>query len=332
MKTAIQICAVIMLMITSPVHAQIKADKFDVKTDLNGQTLTVTLDTDLPDNTKVMFSVSRVYYEKGDSKTAYTREYTNQKMTVIDWKTPQTVILDNAVWQADLKAHQDKMVPMGLGFEVAKIEDQIEVSLTVPVNQANPAFGDQNSKLSGKVVTKTDYGLRLVEKDIKLDYPLDGKVALQEDIAPSAAKFTGEWKTQKYRSEVDDSQNVIIQLDANAPFENDLGKSVMPSLFIRCQENKTDMGVNFETFLGMDSMPVLHRIESDEAKTTQWMVTTNHLAVLAPSPIKLIREMMHKERLLVKLTPHGANSVSTHFYINGLQNAIKPVQNACGWK
>ncbi len=59
-----------------------------------------------------------------------------------------------------------------VGFKVARISDDIDVSIIAPVNmQTNAAFGDRNKNLSGKAVTIMSYG-RLVRGDTQLAYPL----------------------------------------------------------------------------------------------------------------------------------------------------------------
>ena len=147
-----------------------------------------------------------------------------------------------------------------------------------------------------------------------------------------ASQYKGKWRVDIERSKIDDSTNVYMELSADYPFTNDLGKIVMPTLLIRCTEDKTNVGINWDTFLNLDTIPVLHRMDSEKAKTTQWIMATNHLAAFAPSPIGFIRDLMKHEKLLIQTTPYGANRVTAEFHVDGLKNAIKPLQEACGWR
>ncbi|MEC7702003.1 MAG: type VI secretion system-associated protein TagO [Pseudomonadota bacterium] len=148
----------------------------------------------------------------------------------------------------------------------------------------------------------------------------------------SASQYKGQWRVGIEPSKIDDSTNVFLELSANQPFTNDLGQIVIPTLFIRCTENKTNIGVNWDTFLNLETISVLHRMDSEKAKTSNWTISSNNLAAFAPSPISFIRELIKHNKLLIQTTPHGANKITTEFYIYGLKNAIEPLQDACGWK
>lgn len=142
----------------------------------------------------------------------------------------------------------------------------------------------------------------------------------------------GQWHVRYDRSRIDDSKSVYLILEAKNSFRNDFGKWTTPSLHIRCQENKTDLIVNFDTFLGIDETRVLHRMGKEKAKTRNWSIASNHLAVFAPQPIGFIRQMMKHDNFLVQTTPHSSNTVTTEFDTHGLSDAIKPLQNVCGWR
>ena len=142
----------------------------------------------------------------------------------------------------------------------------------------------------------------------------------------------GQWRVGSERSKIDDSTNIVLNLDADYPYTNDLGQSVTPTLFIRCMENKTALGVDWKTFLNIDDMPVLQRMDKEKAQTTKWSIASNNTAAFAPSPISFIRALMEHDKLLLQVTPHGANKVTAEFYVNGLKDAILPVQEACNWK
>jgi hypothetical protein len=62
---------------TSP---QIICDKFEIKTKVEKTDLFLSLETDLPDDTVVMVSVSRSYKEKGNTST-YSLNYFSEKST-----------------------------------------------------------------------------------------------------------------------------------------------------------------------------------------------------------------------------------------------------------
>ena len=164
------------VQIKEPVEApsanetQIVCDEFDLVTKVIGSSLELSVDTDLPDNTVVMASVSRSYLEKGNSDE-YSVDYFSEKGTIGKWKSIHRISIDSKKWKAALRTKQEEMSRLGLGFDVASISDKIEVRMVVPINQPDPRFGKRNSNLTGKAVRAS--GLRVVEDEIEIDYPLD---------------------------------------------------------------------------------------------------------------------------------------------------------------
>ncbi len=150
--------------------AQIVCNKFKLVTKVTDSILDLSVDTDLPDNTVVMVSVSRSYLEKGNPAT-YAVDYFSEKSTVGKWKSSHRISVDSEKWKSSLRAKQEKMSRLGLGFDVASISDKITVRMVVPINQPDPRFGKRNSKLTGKAVRAT--GLRVIEDEIEINYPLD---------------------------------------------------------------------------------------------------------------------------------------------------------------
>ena len=49
-------------------------------------------------------------------------------------------------------------------MQVSKISDDVELNLTVPINQDNPAFGRRNVNLEGTMVTANE-GFRIIREE-----------------------------------------------------------------------------------------------------------------------------------------------------------------------
>ena len=156
--------------ITNTADAQVVCNKFKLVSKVTGSKLDVSVDTDLPDNTVVMVSVSRSYLEKGNT-ARYSVDYFSEKSNVGKWKSKHRISVDSEKWKSALREKQEKMSRLGLGFDVASTSEKIAVRMVVPINQPDPRFGKLNSKLTGKAVIAT--GLRVVKDEIKIDYPLD---------------------------------------------------------------------------------------------------------------------------------------------------------------
>ncbi len=160
---------------------KIVCNKFDVHSELNGSILSIILETDLPDSTDIIISVSRPYSEKG-SPAVYLVDYFSEKSKAAEWKSKREILLDNEKWKNSLDKKQEEMSRIGLRFDVETIGDKIELSMIVPVNQSDSRFGEQNSKLTGTAVN-TD-GIRIIESEIEIDYPIE-KLATAPNVFPS---------------------------------------------------------------------------------------------------------------------------------------------------
>lgn len=145
------------------------ADTFEVLHEWHGDTLLLSLRTDLPETTTLMMSVDRLYWQEGASE-AYAHPYRSEKTTVGAWEGgPHRVPIVDEIWQDSLRAHQRLMARLGDPYEVRRISDSVDIGFTVPVNQDDPRFGDRNENLVGEAV-RTE-GLRVVEDEFRVEKP-----------------------------------------------------------------------------------------------------------------------------------------------------------------
>lgn len=150
---------------------QIVCDKFELVTKVAGSTLDLSVDTDLPDNTVVMVSVSRSYLRKGNS-VAYSENYFSERSTIGKWKSGHRISIADEVWITAVRARQELVSRFGPSFDVASVSENVKVSMVVPINQPDYRFGDRNRNLIGKAVTVLEGGLRVVSDEEEIEYPL----------------------------------------------------------------------------------------------------------------------------------------------------------------
>jgi hypothetical protein len=141
------------------------ADTFEVRHHLRGETLTVVLETDLPDQTLLNVQLSRTYRRNGASED-FPLDYFWEEATVGAWRRPHTIRIDDAAWRADLEN-----VAAAGAFEVSGIGQDVELSLTVPINQAAP-FREGNQNLRGSAVRPSIWGW-IVQRELRIPYPVD---------------------------------------------------------------------------------------------------------------------------------------------------------------
>ena len=133
----------------SAVEQGIVCDRFELRWELDGTDLLLAIDTDLPDKGELSVSVGRTYYEVG-SDVAYSRRYFSEVELVSLWREPRRIALDADAWKADLTAHQNQMAAFGddLAFEIARIEDSIQIRAVLHTNQDDPRFGGRGNPIS----------------------------------------------------------------------------------------------------------------------------------------------------------------------------------------
>ena len=123
------IVGVMSLLPSTTGHAQVRCDRFDIAAKLDGHTLTVSLDTDLPDETTLMASIDRLYWKSG-TEDAYSESYLSGRFTVGEWRQPWRIDVRDDVWQRALKERQQLLARIGEPFTVRRIANEVEVDFT----------------------------------------------------------------------------------------------------------------------------------------------------------------------------------------------------------
>ena len=142
---------------------------------IEGDTLKISLDTDLPDYTDLMVSVSRSYKEKGDTESSYSIDYFQEKSTVKKWRSQQELSISDKVFINKLQKQMNMMSQLGMPFKTSTISKKIEVSFVVPVNQSNPIFGKRNENLQSNLISPSGY--RTIRKEKIINKPLGSRVS-----------------------------------------------------------------------------------------------------------------------------------------------------------
>lgn len=136
-------------------------------------------------------------------------------------------------------------------------------------------------------------------------------------------------------SPIDDSKTVRLSLKSDSPIKSDFSQ-VIPTLNIQCKERETDFYINFNIFLSTHDIKPITRIDSDKAVNgVEWYISTDYKALFYPGSQKKINEFIKtlkdKKKFFIQVTPFSKGSVNTTFDLTGLDEAIKPVREACNW-
>jgi type VI secretion system protein VasI len=162
------------------------------------------------------------------------------------------------------------------------------------------------------------------------------RVAEQEPPPPPPDP---EWTVDVSRSPIDDSETVVLQIDANEPLRTGYGGTERPALILRCKENTTaayvPLGTNPETTRDEhfdEYAPFTVRYGADAAEVVRFSLSTDREALFFPDPIPAIQRMLSHDSMLIEIQPSlGIPQVIT-FGLTGLRDLLPALQHACNWQ
>ena len=145
-----------------------------------------------------------------------------------------------------------------------------------------------------------------------------------------AIKNNNKWKVDIDSSKIDDSQTVILTLDSSKKISGTFKKTT-PTMVLRCENNKTNVYITTDVFLGSETIQVKSRLDNKNTQKQNWRISKNHKAMLAKMPISFIKKLMKHEKLSIEFEPYRKSKERMEFDIQGLTESIKPLREACYW-
>lgn len=144
------------------------------------------------------------------------------------------------------------------------------------------------------------------------------------------------WQLATEVSPFDDTTNVFLSLESDAPIPGRFGGKGPAVLRLQCQEDTTMAFIYFNgNRMSDDQSPeVDYRLDKKEAQQIimQASIDRRSLGVWSgKDAIPLIKSMIGHDTLLVRATPFAQNPVVTSFTITGLADALTPLREACDW-
>jgi len=156
-------------------------------------------------------------------------------------------------------------------------------------------------------------------------------------ITASQTQLTGKWQVRSEISPIDDSTKVFVSLTGNDGIVNRFGQKENMSIYIACRENTTSLYIYFGGNFMSDNQGagrITYRVDNNTAKKKSFTESNNNEALglwNGGSSIPFIKSLFGGNRLYVQATPYNENAISDFFSITGLEEAIKPLREACNW-
>ncbi|WP_457650856.1 type VI secretion system-associated protein TagO [Profundibacter sp.] len=160
-----------------------------------------------------------------------------------------------------------------------------------------------------------------------------GRTPITETVTPN----DGKWNVRIERSEFKDTKDVYLSLDSNEPVQCRFGSAETVTLLLRCSENTTS--IFFSTPCHVTSGyggygNVEYRVDDKPAGKRGFQESTDNRALglwRGGSSIPFIKKLFGGKELLIRFTPYGESPKTASFAIVGIDDAIKPLREACHW-
>lgn len=169
-------------------------------------------------------------------------------------------------------------------------------------------------------------------KDIRLKLRPDALLELvgyTPIVQPTGGK--GKWLFEETSSAVTGAKTSVIWVGGELSSTNYLGD--YPTLVIRCNNKKTEAYINFRAFLGSKNTSIAYKIGDNAFKNESWNLSTDGTALFAPanSAQAFALSLLNNAKFAAEAQSFSNGKMTGIFDITGIENAISPVRQECGW-
>jgi type VI secretion system protein VasI len=142
-----------------------------------------------------------------------------------------------------------------------------------------------------------------------------------------------EWFVEQEPAETEGLTDVRLSVLAGETVYGNRGQRGQPVLFLDCRENTTMLTVDWGVDLGSGTLAVGLGIDDAAPQTVEFAIGDDgRTLVLQPgsAAIPLIRQLIGHARLAMT-TDSASGRLETSFDLNGIDQALTPLREACGW-
>ena len=147
--------------------------------------------------------------------------------------------------------------------------------------------------------------------------------------APTPPPATGKWVYFEDRDPITDELTQIIYTIA---VSGESGFGDQFSLSIGCsQPDFFSVGVDWDSFIDLDSTNVTYRIDSQDAQSSKWTLSSggDQTYLFGAKGKQFVNSLMGGNQLLVRVLPYQGSSLTATFNITGIGEAVKPIFEGC---
>lgn len=158
---------------------------------------------------------------------------------------------------------------------------------------------------------------------------------LARAAAPSLSTSTDHWFIRTDPDPIDDSTNVYISTMATEDSSTS-AYGDYPYLYLRCRQGDVAVLLEWQEYLGLDTIETTYRIGNASATTDTWYIgSTNQGAFYSlnePANIDFINKLVNADggTFVAQATPYGEGVRTAIFNISGLEDIVDQLFQACG--
>lgn len=143
-------------------------------------------------------------------------------------------------------------------------------------------------------------------------------------VADGDYRDEGRWMIKKESNKLTDKTDVYAML---------MPSSGSGTLFLRCENNKTEAFLSVNDYLGSSyGTSVTTRIDGGKPIKSSWVMGEGGDSAFAPKAVSFIKSINGKKELIIGYSPYGKSQVIAEFDLNGIGKVAGEVSAACGWK
>ncbi|MDP8249597.1 type VI secretion system-associated protein TagO [Pseudochrobactrum saccharolyticum] len=193
------------------------------------------------------------------------------------------------------------------------------------------------------LIYSTNISLADINQCLNISNDLDrltcyDKVSGHTPVTTNTTIKNSPWVSSTETSKLTDDKNVVIFVESEDPINCRWNRTDKASLVLRCHEKRTLLHINTQCHMTSSEYDsygdVTYRLDSEKAKTTSMTASTDNRALglwTGGKSIPVIKQMIGKEKLVVRMVPYGESPITATFNITGLEEAIKPLRTECKW-
>lgn len=143
-------------------------------------------------------------------------------------------------------------------------------------------------------------------------------------VADGDYRDEGQWMIKKESNKLTDKTDVYAMLRPS---------SGSGTLFLRCENNKTEAFLSVNEYLGSSyGTTVTTRIDGGKPIKSSWVMGEGGDSAFSPKSLSFIKSINGKKELIIGYSPYGKSQVIAEFDLNGINDVASEVSAACGWK